>query len=341
MRVGIVGLATTYYPLAIGRALKADRRVKLLAAATLGATDKAIRQYTRMSAAECASELGVGLYRDPEEMVAAEKLDTVVVCTRHTQHARWAERMAALGMNIYIPKTFATTLAAAERIVRAGRRHRVKIAVGPTGRDLPLNAACQAAVKRGRIGEPFAARVCHHHGTIDGFGADDWYRDSREGGPELSLGWYVIDIVLDAIGPDVANVYAQYDNYTTPGSPFMDCGKIILRTKSGAMASCDLYFCNRVPYPMWEMEIVGPRGVVKVHSDDVGAGGVTASLFTSRGATALKPPRGLPKAWELAWVDSFLGTERADLLAEHAMLVTKICLAARDSARRGRAVRVQ
>jgi len=74
---------------------------------------------------------GSAFYSDAEEMVVSEQLDAAVIVTRHTEHAGWAERMAALGTDIFIPKTFATTLADAERIVEAQRRHEVRIAAGP------------------------------------------------------------------------------------------------------------------------------------------------------------------------------------------------------------------
>ncbi len=88
----------------------------------------------------------------------------------------------------------------------------------------------------------------------------------KEGGPELSLGWYVIDVLLDFMGQSATSVYADYDNYTSPGSPFMDCGKMVLRLKNGAMASWDMYFCHRIPYPTWELEVAGPKGVIRVQA---------------------------------------------------------------------------
>ena len=72
-------------------------------------------------------------------MIQAEKLDTVVIVSRHSQHADWVERLAHLGVNIFLPKTFATTLAEADRIVRAQNEHAIKIAVGPSARFLPPN----------------------------------------------------------------------------------------------------------------------------------------------------------------------------------------------------------
>ena len=333
MRTGIVGIATKYYPSAIAGKLASAEGVELLAAADLGESDTAVRRHLGMSAAEYADRFGVRLYRDPEEMVARERLDTVVICTRHTLHAEWAERMAALGVNIYIPKTFATCIEDAERIVRAGREHGVTIAVGPSGRFLSPIAAAKTAVENGLIGDPFAMRICHHHGTIDAFDENDWYRDSKEGGPEFSLGWYVIDLVLHFMGQSVASVYAEYDNYNSPGSPFMDCGKLVLRLGNGAMASCDMYFCNRFPYPSWELEVAGPKGMIKVQAAGDGTTNAAAWLYSARGPEPLPVPEDMPD-WEISWVDDFREKRPPAVSARDAMEITRISIAARDSARK-------
>jgi hypothetical protein len=56
------------------------------------------------------------------------------------------------------------------------------------------------------------------------------------------------------MGQEIASVYAEYGNYTSPNSPFMDCGRISMRTEGNGLASFDMYFCNRMPYPSWQLE---------------------------------------------------------------------------------------
>lgn len=337
MRIGIVGISTRHWPVAIARNLKSLRGVKLLAAATLSDSDTTVRQHIDMSPAEFAGAFGVKLYRDPEEMVEQERLDTVVISTRHSQHAKWAERMAGLGLNIYIAKTFATTIDDAERIVRAGKKRGASIAVGPSGRHYPPIAAARKALEKDLIGKPFAMRISHHHGTIDAFPNGDWYRDVKEGGPELSLGWYVIDLVLDFMGQGATSVYAQYDNYASPGSPFMDCGKMVLRLSDGGMASCDMYFCHRVPYPAWELEVTGPKGVIRVQSAADGTADAAAWLYAGRGPRPLPVPKRIPNR-EVFWVDDFRRNRPPAISAGDALEITKISVAAHTSARKGRPV---
>jgi predicted dehydrogenase len=334
MRVGMVGLASLYWPECIGNGLLANKNVEFVGAATLGVSDAGIKEVLGMFPAEYAQKFNLKLYNQADEMVKKESLDAVVIATPHTEHAIWAERMARLGMNIFIPKTFATTIEDADRIVEAGRCNGVKIAVGPSARFLPHMMAIKQAIDSDFIGKPFSIRICHHHGTIDCFNKNDWYRDPKEGGPELSLGWYGIDLALQFMGSEVTAVSAEYSNYTTPDSPFMDCGRIDMRMENGGMAAFDMYFCNRVAYPSWQAEIVGNKGVISIHRTNSSPYKSVVSLDCSEGYKELPIPEFTPD-WENFWIEDFLENRTPALTSEYARQVTRISLAARESAVKG------
>lgn len=335
MRAGMVGLAALYWPIAIGNGLRANKAVRFVAAATLGVDDAVIHAILGMSPTEYATKFGVKLYAEAEEMVAQEDLDTVVINCRHSEHAEWVERMAKLGVSIFVPKTFATTVADAERIVAATKRYGVTLAVGPSARYLPPIMAVKVALDQGLIGEPFALRLCHHHGTIDHFDKNDWFRDAKEGGPALSLGWYGFDMVMYLMGQGISSIYAQYGNYTTPYSPFLDCGKTLMRLDRGGIASFDIYYCNRMPYPSWQMELVGRQGMLSIHRTETGAANNTVvSLDTAKGHEMLPLPTPAV-GWEVTWIDEFLRGVDPVISAEYAQLITRVCLAAVDSASKG------
>jgi predicted dehydrogenase len=338
MKVGMAGLAAYHWPIALGQGLQARSEVAFVAAATLGVSDDTIQQALGLTPTEYAERFNLKLYESAEAMIATEGLDTVVLITRHTEHAPWAERLAAQGVKLFIPKTFSTTRADAEHMVQVQRQFGLNIAVGPSARFLPAFVSVKQALDEGRIGQPFALRLCHHHGTIDAFQPQDWYRDPAEGGPELSLGWYGIDLILHLMGQPVESVYAQYGNYTSPASPFMDCGRIELRLAGGALASFDMYFCNRFAYPSWQLEILGPKGAISIHRT---AGGTqtVVGVDSAAGYEPLPLPAQTPN-WELFWVDDFLHGRPPAIDAVQAALITRISLAARKSAQQGQAVRM-
>jgi len=337
MRIGIAGLNGLYWPVAAGNWLAGRPDIQFLAAATLGEDKKLIKDNLGLFPEEYAVKYGIKLYTQAEEMIEAEKLNTIMIVTRHSQHADWVERLADCGVDLYIPKTFVTTPEDADRIVAAGKAHRIKIAVGPSARFLPQMAALKTALDEGRIGKPFAVRICHHHGTIDVFNRNDWYRDPQEGGPELSLGWYGIDLALQFMKDTVNTVYAKYANYSSPDSPFMDCGRMVLGMKQGGAASFDMYFCNRVNYPSWQVEITGPKGVLSIHRTDTNPSKTQVSLEDKAGYKVLPLPEKSPH-WEMFWVDEFLQGRESALNAEYAREVTLISFAARESARTGNSI---
>jgi predicted dehydrogenase len=337
MRIGIAGLNALYWPVAAGNYLSKKNDVQFLAAATLGENEMTIEESLGLSPAKYADQYGLKLYDQAEEMVEREKLDTLILVARHSQHADWVERLAKHGANIYIPKTFTTTAEDATRIVEAEKRTGIRVAVGPSARFLPQLAAVKRALDEGLIGEPFSLRICHHHGTIDVFHPHDWYRDPQEGGPELSLGWYGIDLALHFFGDTVKSVYARYGNFTSPDSPFMDCGRIIMEMKRSGVASFDMYFCNRMNYPSWQLEIVGPKGVISIHRAEETSTRTVVSLDSPGGSHELPVPQDSPH-WEMFWVDELAQGRALSLTAEYARMVTLISLAARESAQKGKAV---
>lgn len=337
MRAGMVGLAALYWPQTLGNGLAAHPAVDFRAAATLGETDDTIVALLGSTPQEYASRFGLTLYADAAEMIRAEALDTVVIISRHSEHADWVERLAPLGVNFFVPKTFATTLADAQRMVQAQTTYGVRIASGPTPRYLPPFMAVKSALTQGAIGRPFSLRLSHHHGTLDVFDAADWYRDPAEGGPELSLGWYGIDLILHLLEDEVAQVYADYGTFTTPQSPFMDCGRMLLRMAQGGSAVFDMLFCNRFAYPTWQLEVVGSEGVIAIQRSEPGANALVVTLHNAQGTQTLPQPEQTP-GWEHFWIDEFVTGRPLSLDAAQALEITRLSLAARDSAHTGQAV---
>lgn len=339
MRAGMVGLAALYWPQTMGRGLAANSAVEFRAAATLGVSDEAIAALLGSTPQAYADQFGLTLYTDAHHMIAAEALDTVVLITPHSLHADWVEQLAPLGVNIFIPKTFATTLEDAQRIVAAQQQHGIRIAAGPTARYLPSFMAVKNALTEGRIGQPFNLRLCHHHGTLDVFNALDWYRDSGEGGPELSLGWYGIDLIMHLLDDQVTQIFASYGNFTTPDSAFMDCGRMVLQMAHGGNASFDMLFCNRFAYPSWQLEIVGTEGVIAIQRSAPDSNGAVVTLHNREGTQPLPLPEQTP-GWEHFWIEEFLSGRELTLDASDALEITRLSLAARHSAQTGQAVTV-
>ena len=329
VRSVIVGLQSVYWPNAFASCLSAIPDADLVACADLGYDPALISISLGKAPAEYAAEYDLQLYHDPVEMIQAEGLDAVCICTKNTEAVRLVEQVAPLGVAIYIAKPMATTLEAAERIVNAVREHGVIATSGTTERfDGGIREAYQR-FKNGAIGELISIRALHQHGNINSFPYYDWYWEEAQGGPELSLIWYAADVVRWFAGSEVTRVYAEYDNYLSDRSPFMDNGKIILRFENRVMGSIDIYFSvDGFPMPAYEVELIGTEGAIRTQQSVY-----EGTLFTKGGISNFYRLQNNNLLDEMThWVECCQNKIDPDLTIEDAQRVIALCLACRQSA---------
>ena len=339
MRAGIVGLASRYWPGAFARCAQQIRGVELLAATDLGRTAAEVEATLGMDAATFAERFGVRLYPDPAAMIADERLEAVFICAEHTTQPDCVDVAARAGVHVFIAKPMAATLAGADRIVRAVRREAPGSGiVASTGTTERFDGALREAhrlVRSGAIGEPLMVRALHQHGSIDAFGPHDWYRQPEQGGPELSLMWYAADVLCWFVDAPVARVYAEYENFASPGSPFMDNGKATFRFANRALGSVDIYFAVRgFRMPAWEIEVVGTHGALRTQQTSY-----EGMLFTPDGPRSFyRNPNDALLAEVQAWVDCCREGKEPEVTVGHARNVIEIALACRRSSEQRRPI---
>jgi len=330
IKAGIVGLQSVYWPDAFANCLKVIPGVELSACADLGYDSELVKISLGRTPEEYAARHDMKLYHDPVEMIEAEKLQAVCICAKHTEIVDWVELVAPTGVNIYMAKPMATTLEAADRIVKAVRANGVIATSGTTERfDGGIREAYQR-FKSGAIGDLISIRALHQHGNISGFPEGDWYWDEAQGGPELSLMWYAGDVVRWFAGSEVVRVYAEYDNYLSENSPFMDNGKIILRFENGVMGSIDICFSVKGwRFPSYEVELVGTEGAIRTQQSVY-----EGTVFTKDGVTNFYRIQNNNLLDEMRhWVQCCMDRNDPQLTIEDARSVIELCLACRQSAR--------
>ncbi|HIB90300.1 TPA: Gfo/Idh/MocA family oxidoreductase [Candidatus Poribacteria bacterium] len=330
IRTGIVGLQSVFWPHAFANCLNSISEAELVACTSMGLDPSLISISLGKTPEEYAAQYDVRLYHDPTEMIQKEDLDAVCICAKHNEIANFVEQVAPLEVDIYIAKPMATTLEAADRIVKAVRNNNVIATSGTTERfDGGIREAYQR-FKSGAIGELISIRALHQHGNISGFPKGDWYWDEEQGGPELSLVWYAADIVRWFADSEVARVYAEYDNYLSENSPFMDNGKIILRFENRVMGSIDIYFSvNGFQFPSYEIELVGTTGAIRTQQSVY-----EGTLFTSAGVSNFYRTQNNNLLDEMRhWVQCCINKTEPELTIEDARRVIELCLAMRQSAK--------
>jgi len=329
IKIGIVGLQSVYWPNAFAGCLKAIQEVEFVSCADLGYDPNTVRISLGKTPEEFATQNNVILYHDPAEMIEKEGVQAVCICAKHTELADLVEKVAPLGVSVYMAKPMATTMEAADRIVEAVRGNNLIATSGTTERfDGGIREAYRQ-LRSGAIGELISIRALHQHGNIDGFPKDDWYWDEAQGGPELSLIWYAGDVVRWFAGSEVLRVYAEYDNYLSESSPFMDNGKIMLRFANRVMGSIDIYFSvSGWSFPSYEVELIGTEGCIRTQQSVY-----EGMLFTKDGTKNFYRTQNNNLLDEMKhWVQCCIDGTEPELNIEDARSIIELCLACRQSA---------
>jgi len=149
------------------------------------------------------------VYSDYRRMLAevGATLDAVSVCTPNYLHKEIAVACLRAGCEVLLEKPVALTLADALAIKAAARKHRRRVMVGFTHRFNGLNVAARAALKAGKIGRPFMARVRFAHtGPWPGWAKTDWFYRRRKagGGAMLDMAVHAFDLLHWYLGPATA-----------------------------------------------------------------------------------------------------------------------------------------
>lgn len=136
-------------------------------------------------------KLGVShRYRTMAEMLSAERIDIVVLTSRHAaDHARQIEVALDCGCHIYCEKPLTTCLLEAELLAGRVRQAGVRFCMAHPGRYAPSLRTVRQMVEQGEIGVP---RLMETYGKCD----------HRGGGEDLmTLGTHLLDLMTFYFGP--------------------------------------------------------------------------------------------------------------------------------------------
>ncbi|MDD4888802.1 MAG: Gfo/Idh/MocA family oxidoreductase [Phycisphaerae bacterium] len=142
----------------------------------------------------------IRLYDQPDEMLAREPLDAVIVATRCSQHTTMATKVLARGLPLYLEKPVATSLEDYRRLAEAART-----AKAPTMVSFPLRVTAVAQQAKRIIESGQLGAISHVQGTNNvPYGEvyfQTWYRDENEtGGLFLQKATHDIDAINALIG---------------------------------------------------------------------------------------------------------------------------------------------
>jgi predicted dehydrogenase len=344
IRVGFVGCGRVTET----RHLAALRRAQGVEAVALSDVDAA-----RLS--RVAEAYGVARrYEDWRSLVEDENVDAVAVCVPPALHAEIALAAMKAGKHVFVEKPLALTLDECDLLeAAAARAPNLKAAVGFNMRRHRLVREARDALARGELGRVRLVRTVFASGSRVRADYPAWRtRHESGGGSIFELGTHHFDLVRFLLGREAREVYASCDEGD-------ETSIVTVKTDGGAQVSTALSEATAEGH---ELEFYGERGWLRVscyRADgverlDAGqyAGSARARLDNMK-RTLRALPRVLAQArrgggdyvnsYAEEWrnfADALRGRTEVSATLEDGRRALRIALAAAESSRAGRAVKI-
>jgi len=189
---------------------------------------------------------------DPLEVIEAEDVDIVHICTPNTEHLPALRAAIQAGKHIYCEKPLTATLAEAEQV------ERMLPGYGATGRlvlqyrFLPATMRARQLVEEGFLGPVTHFRAAYlHSGSVDPEKAVNWKSTGAAGGGVIrDLGPHVLDLLHWLLGPlaavnCVSRIWARSrPSADRPGESIAmdaeEAAAMLLRLPDGAFGSVEV-----------------------------------------------------------------------------------------------------
>jgi predicted dehydrogenase len=222
-------------------------------------------------------------------------VDAVDLCLPHDLHADVAVAAAHAGKHVLVEKPLATTLADADRMIRAAHDADVRLMCAFCERFDPQHIVVKRVVDEGWLGTPMMARTDHNQNVELPVG--HWIREARRlgGGAIASAGCHRLDLLRWFFG-EVVDV-SSFRFHWRDRMEGEVAGVVILRFQNGALGAFQINWMTRKAVWYEKLWLEGTEGSIHNH------GGVHAFSLRrpdwSQGYVALDVPSADPFAEEI------------------------------------------
>ncbi len=301
-----------------------------------GATLAGIWDDSRARGERAAATHGVRYYADFAALLA--NVDTVIVAAENARHRELVLAAAQARVPVLCEKPLATNVEDARAMVRACAAAGVQLGTAFPVRYSAAVRGLRDAVQSGVIGETLMIRATNR-GTFPG----GWFGDPQlaGGGALMDHIVHVADLLQWIWQRPFVEVYAEAATRHHP-IPVDDCGLLLITLEGGLIASLDPSWSRpNNAFPTWgdvTMEVTGVAGVVDL---DVFAQNV--ELFSNeRGRTQwLNWGDNLDRLLLADWIDAVRAGAPAPISGEDGLRAVELVMAAYESARTQRPVRLR
>ncbi len=304
-----------------------------------------------------AESRGVFAYDSLQSLLDDKTVELCTVAIPNDVHEEVVVAALNAGKNVICEKPVTLTLESLERMIAAAKKNGVRFSTHQNRRwDVDYLAMKQITMS-GEIGEVFDLRSCVHGSR--GI-PSDWRGEKKYGGGMLyDWGIHLIDQVLMIFGWDLESVYCLCDHITN--EEVDDGFRLDLHFKGGKRATIELGTYNFIPMPRFYMR--GKKGTALLtdwreeaqvvqckhwHESEVlpveTAAGLTKTMaprdeVTTKTYRVAKPASDVHDYYR-HFVNAIRTGEAQDVTDEQMRLDLKVILAAFESARTGKVVKM-
>jgi myo-inositol 2-dehydrogenase / D-chiro-inositol 1-dehydrogenase len=193
LRIGVIGVGR------IGRL-----HAELLARRVPGAEVTRVHDLREDSARDVADTLGVVATGDVDELLGADDVDAVAICSSTDTHAELIGAAAQAGKAVFCEKPVSLDLAEVDRALATVDATGVPFQIGFNRRFDPGHAAVASAVSAGEVGEPQLVRISSRDPAPPPV---EYIRHS--GGIFLDMTIHDFDMARFVTGSEIVEVYAR------------------------------------------------------------------------------------------------------------------------------------
>jgi UDP-N-acetyl-2-amino-2-deoxyglucuronate dehydrogenase len=225
-------------------------------------------------AASCAAPYGARPYTELLRMFRESNVQAVCIATPHPLHAEPAVLAAEAGAHVLVEKPLAAGLEDCDAMLRAARRHGIKLGVISQRRWYEPVRRMKAAIDAGKIGRPVLGAFIMYSWREPAYYRSDPWRgrwDTEGGGVLVNQSPHMLDLLQWLMGDQVAEVAGYWANLNHPSVEVEDSAVAILRFRQGGLGSIVSSLAQK------------PGIYTKVHIH--GSNGASLGVETDRGAT--------------------------------------------------------
>ncbi|MCL6625266.1 Gfo/Idh/MocA family protein [Alicyclobacillus shizuokensis] len=283
-----------------------------------------------------AEKYGARFVPDYQAVLNQPDVEAVVICSENARHAEMVVAAAEAGKHVLCEKPIATSMEDGRRMVAACNEASVKFQIAfPIRFSTPVQRV-KHQVDQGKLGQLMAI-----NGTNRGQNPGGWFVDPAlsGGGAVLDHTVHVIDIMRWYTGSEVREVYAEVGTRFSARS-VDDCGLLTMSFENGVIAAHDPSWSRPKTFPTWgdvTLRLIGTAGALTVDAlaqnlvryDDE-AGTVKHIMWGD------DPDEQMLNSF----IESIYNDAAPLVTGEDGLKATEVALAAYESARTGRPVKL-